>query len=97
MTVSKSHGAALSLYLERRRYALHGDRPAHPLRRDTTLAEVDGDGERVAEGDGSEEHLNTDEKILVACRHGSWGTNKRLETNFWRIIEKQGSQTYIPL
>jgi len=63
--------ARIHRLLEGRRYALHGDRPPHALRRDAALAEVDRDGERVAQGDGSEEHLNTDEKILVARRNGS--------------------------
>lgn len=32
---------------------------------------VDGTGEGVSEGNGSEEHLDADDKVLPACRHGA--------------------------
>ncbi len=52
-------------YLEWRRDALHGDRSApEAVGVDAALANVDWDGEGVAEGDGSEEHLDADQKVL---------------------------------
>ena len=45
---------------------MHGDRSADALRIDATLADVDVDREGVSERQRREEHLNADEKVLVA-------------------------------
>ena len=60
------------MYLEWWWYALHGDRPADTaVGVDASFIDVDFDGERVPEGDGSEQHLDANQKVLVASRHGA--------------------------
>ena len=51
---------------------MHGDRPADTaVGVDASFIDVDFDGERVPEGDGSEQHLDANQKVLVAGRHGA--------------------------
>ena len=60
------------MYLEWWWYALHGDRPADTaVGVDASFIDVDFDGERVPEGDGSEQHLDANQKVLVAGWHGA--------------------------
>ncbi len=51
---------------------MHGDRSApEAVSVDAALADVDRDGEGVTKGDGSEEHLDADQKVLEnnQCYH----------------------------
>ena len=51
-------------HLERRGYALHGDGSPDSVPVDAAVVDVDLDGERVLEGNGREEHLDADQKVL---------------------------------